>query len=247
MIQDKPGSGIRDVFMRRLEAWRPDILAFPEYYFVGEEFSEVPHSLGQRDEIISQLQEWSASLGCIVVGGSLVENDSGALYNRCHLINKGETIGHYDKIHLFRTEGGGLVSPGTEHRVFEVDGLRIGLLICADVLYPESFVELRKLEPDLIFVPTTSPFKPNEPAEVKFARDIEIFARGAEAADAFIFKVNASGSIIGHPLQGRSLIASPGEILWRIEPENEDKPALILATLRDNKRNPSLDIEVHRP
>lgn len=245
LLQDGPGSGIRPQFMDKLRAEPPDILALPEYYFVASEDDSVMASSFRREIIIEELQKLSSALGCILVGGSIVEHINGGFYNRSYLLDSGLIIGFYDKIHPHDNEGRGLIKEGIEYEVFDVRGTRIGLLICADVLYRGSFENIRGLRPDLIFVPTTSPYKRNESATVKFARDRRIFASGASRSNSIIFKVCASGSIAGHRLQGRSLIASPGKILWRIEPEFEDKAALIIAELSGDMSAPRLDIMVN--
>jgi predicted amidohydrolase len=242
LLQDQPGSNIREIYYSRLKDFAPDIIAMPEYFFVGPAYDNTASSFVIKDELLTQLKKWSSEFNCLLIGGTLVERLGKINFNRCYLLNKGDIIGHYDKIHLFRDEGHGQITPGNEYKVFAIGGLRIGLLICADVLYPDTFRNIRGLKPDLIFIPTTSPNRPDETIEAKFARDIQIFANGAVAADSIIFKVSASGSILKHKLQGRSLIASPGKILWRIDPENEDKPALILSELSGTKTNPILDI-----
>lgn len=245
LLQDRPGSGIRQPFMDKLLAETPDILALPEYYFVAAGDNSVVASSSRCRKIIEELIELSSVFGCVLVGGSVVEHGNGGLYNRSYLLDSGQIIGFYDKIHPFDNEGRGLIKEGTEYKVFDVRGMRIGILICADVLYQGSFENIRGLRPDLIFVPTTSPYRPTESAGVKFARDRRIFAAGADRADSIIFKVCASGSIAGHRLQGRSLIASPGKILWRIEPESEDRTALIIAELGGDSSTPLLDIKVY--
>jgi predicted amidohydrolase len=232
--------------MVRLRDFNPDILAFPEYFFVGSNFDSVAASCVISDEILFRLKQWSSELNCVIVGGSLVEKEGDKIFNRSYLIERGNIIGHYDKIHLFRDEGKGLVLPGTEYRVFEIESAKIGLLICADVLYPDTFRNIRGLGPNIIIIPTTSPFRFGESVENKFARDQEIFGVGADLANAILVKISASGSIIGHRLQGRSLIASPGRVEWRIEPEHEDQPALVTAVLGPDIRNPLLDIAVYR-
>jgi predicted amidohydrolase len=245
LVQDVPGIGLRYEFKEILLYFRPDILAFPEYFLVESDFPDVAASAATRDRNLSWIGNLSIEFDCLVIGGSIVDTENGKNYNRCYLIEKGTVLGHYDKMHLFRNEGQGLISPGNVHRAFQWGDYRIGLLICADVLYPESFQAIGELKPDLIFIPTTSPYKPAESREVKFARDIDIYAKGAAEANAVIFKISASGSIVGHRLQGRSLIAVPGQIRWRVQPENEDQSILVLAVLSGDKRNPSLDIETH--
>lgn len=232
--------------MRKLREFIPDIIAFPEYYFVGSPFIDVTTSHVIHDKMLECLLGWSRQLECIIMGGSLVVKEGARLFNRCYLLNRGKMVGYYDKIHLYRNEGQGLLSPGTEYRVFEIGSVRIGLLICADALLPDSFRNIRGLKPDLLFIPNTSRFRPGESVETKFKRDMDIFSAGASAANTIVIKVSASGVLTGRKLQGRSLIASPGRIEWRIEPHNEDKSALAMATLGGQKTNPLLDIAVYR-
>jgi predicted amidohydrolase len=246
IVQDSPGAGINDYYFRILKESTPDIIAFPEYYFVQPEDKSLIDSSQRKDKILRQLIDWSKEFDCIIIGGSLVEKESGYYYNRSYLLDKDDIVGYYDKIHLFCNEGKGKLSPGLEYKIFTIGDLRIGIIICADVLYPDTFRNLRGLKPDLVFVPTTSPFRSGETHSAKFARDNEIFAIGATLANAVIFKVSACGSIAGHRLQGRSLMASPGKILWRVEPEDEDKSALIISNLSGDIANPLLDIKVHR-
>jgi predicted amidohydrolase len=246
LVQDVPGIGLRESCRKILNNFKPDIIAFSEYFLVSPDNTNTAETFTKRDHNFELIKSWSLEFICLVVGGSIVEQTEGLNFNRCYLIDRGRLIGFYDKVHLYRDEGGGMITPGSEYRVFQWGDLRVGLLICADVLYPESFLALKELRPDLVFIPTTSPYKQDEPPEIKFARDIEIYANGEAVANSILFKVNACGSIIGHRLQGRSLIASPGKILWRIDPADEDKPALILATLNGDEENPLLDIAVYR-
>lgn len=246
MIQDRLGFGMREDFAEILKKDRPNIIAFPEHYFLRPGDDNVIVSAFRHNEIIVQLLEWSLMFDCVIIGGSFVAESNGKLYNRSYIINKGSVTGYYDKIHLFKNEGRGLIKKGSEYKVFELSGLRIGILICADVLYSESFLNIRGLKPDLIFVPTTSPYRENEPAKIKFARDKRLFAQGARLSDSIIFKICAVGGIGKHKFQARSLIASPNNILWRNPPDEEDKSALIMAKLTNLKTNPKLDITVHR-
>ena len=246
LLQDRPGSGIRPSYMEILEEESPDFLALPEYYSVSQDDDSVVTSSFRRNEIVAVLRELSIRLGSVLIGGSLVERIDGSLYNRCYIFDSGEIAGHYNKIHPFDNEGRGLIREGHEYKVFDIRGMRIGILICADVLYPGSFGNIRGLRPDLIFIPTTSPYRPGEKKEQKYARDRRVFASGAAQADCPIFKVCASGEVAGHRLQGRSLIAFPGRIVWRVEPEFEHKSALVIVRMPDLRNRDDLDITVHR-
>lgn len=62
-----------------------------------------------------------------------MEEVEGRYFNRSYILDKCGLTGNYDKIYPFDNEGRGLISPGYEYKVFEIRGLRIGILICADV------------------------------------------------------------------------------------------------------------------
>jgi len=244
ILQDKPGSGIRDDYHKLLLKYPQDIIALPEYYFVDPDDKNVIDSSIRHDEIKAEIKEISEKYSCLLIAGTVVVEENGELYNRSYLCNNGTFIGHFDKIHPFDNEGRGLINPGHEYKVFKFDELRIGVLICADALYPDSFKNIRALKPDLLFIPTTSPYRENETTVEKFERDQKIYASGAMAANSIIFKIGASDKITRHKLQGRSLIAFPGEVIWRIEPENEDKSALVLSECSFDPADPSFKIQV---
>jgi predicted amidohydrolase len=71
--------------------------------------------------------------------------------NSLYAINpKGEIIERYDK--RFCTKGDlEHFSAGEHFSVFEINGVRCGLLICFDVRYPELYREYRKMDVELIF------------------------------------------------------------------------------------------------
>ena len=168
----------------------------------------------------------------------------GKFYNRSYFLDRGNIVGFYDKIHPYKNEGRGLIEKGMEYKVFRYRGLKVGILICADILYPDSYSNIRGLKPDLIFVPTTSPYREDETAQVKYARDKRLFVKGAQITGSSIFKVCASGRIGTKRFQARSLIVTPQGIIWRNPPEDEDKSALIYAELENPQNDPRLDIEV---
>ena len=55
-------------------------------------------------------------------------------------------------------------------------------------------------------------------------RDREIFLRGAREAGAPIVKAGGTGRLFGRPLQGRSLVATPAEIVFRTPFDEEREP-----------------------
>ena len=80
----------------------------------------------------------------------------GAIYNAACLIGRdGRRLANYRKCHLFgdldrRMFRAGASTPA----VVELDGIRVGLLICYDVEFPESVRLLALAGADLVAVPT---------------------------------------------------------------------------------------------
>jgi predicted amidohydrolase len=146
------------------------------------------------------------------------------LFNTCYIFDKGKEIGHYRKINLFYRELG-RITPGIENKVIEVQGIRVGLMICADALSDTAWEGTAKLKPQIIFIPTFSPYK-EETVQSKFIRDEEIYVSGAKFCDCPVIKTCCIGTFKDTRLQGRSLAATPDGIIWRVQPEDEDKPAI---------------------
>ena len=140
-------------------------------------------------------------------------------------------MGFYEKIHLYKHEGKGLVSPGHEYRVIRLNNIRVGLLVCADVLHAGTFSNLKGLRPDLVVIPVTAPLRKHETVENKFARDQKLFVKGAKIVGCPVIKVSSVGKIAGHRVQGRSLVAAPNGIIFRVPLEDEDKPAFKIIDL----------------
>ncbi len=84
------------------------------------------------------------------------ERDGERIYNSVQLLGRdGQSIANYRKTHLFREIDKNAFSPGEKPDVIaELDGWRIGLLICYDVEFPENVRRLALAGADFIAVPT---------------------------------------------------------------------------------------------
>jgi predicted amidohydrolase len=226
LFQGYHGKGVPDSAKREIKKSKSDILCLPEYFFVGSEESSILRSAERHDVHLHYLLELSVSLNCAIAGGTLLKRLNGEFKNRGYFINHGDIIGYYDKIHPYKNEGQGRVKPGSEYRVFDYDGLKIGMLICADVLHRASFYNIRGLNPDFLVVPVTSPSREGETVSEKYDRDEELWVKGARIAGCPIVKVGSVGKIAGRQLQGRSLAANGNGIIFRVLPEDETRPIL---------------------
>ena len=103
------------------------------------------------------LSAWSAAareLGITVVGGCAV-SDRDRLYNSVAVIGPdGVVAGTYRKLHLFGRERDVFTPGDAGLPIFEVGGLRLGVVVCYDLRFPEAVRILALRDVDLVAVPT---------------------------------------------------------------------------------------------
>jgi|GEM_PF-507625 len=140
-----------------------DLVLLPEY-FDGRTGLDVEPDVGCGQDAERFLQTLARTCNVHVIGGSVVVPDGEQTVNRCYVVERGgRIVGHYDKRQLFSTEldcrkaGGGV-------GVFTLGAARVGVLICADLWWPELVRELVG-RVDLICVPARTGVRSREHAE----------------------------------------------------------------------------------
>ncbi|HOO73014.1 MAG TPA: carbon-nitrogen hydrolase family protein [Spirochaetota bacterium] len=225
LCQKPLGTAITRKDIAVLKNFRPHFICFPEYFFVNRylgNHGQTPHNQRMQQKRIEILSRETDS---VVIGGTMPESSGGQLYNTTYVYDRGNFLGKYRKKHLFQPEVG-IITPGDAYAVFSAHGITFGVLICADVFHDSSFMFMKNAGAKIIFSPTFSLIK-NETVEQKFSRDQEIYVRGANISGAVIVKVCGVKSNYKPYLQARSLIAAPGEILYRVRPEEEHTSMII--------------------
>lgn len=123
-------------------------------------FPENPEQLRQWAESLSgaTVRAWAGLAlkhGGYVAGSLLEQDQDGRLYNTAVLVGPRGLVGFYRKMHRFAWETEWL-TPGTRLSLLELQsGVRIGLLICYDLRFPEAVRQLALAGMDLLVVPTT--------------------------------------------------------------------------------------------
>ncbi len=120
---------------------KADLLVLPELFATGYTFvaqNEVNEMAEDRDGPTAVfLNELSLLTGATLVGG-FIEKDEDKIYNSSLIVSEGKIIDTYRKIHLFNKEKL-YFSPGNKpFEVYNVKGVKIGVMICFDWLFPES-------------------------------------------------------------------------------------------------------------
>ena len=220
---------------------RPDFVCLPEYFLIDRATTDFRRAGLSFQESVDYLTKLSEELSVCLVAGTVVEPDEDRLYNTCFVINNGTIVGSYRKRHPVPGELANGISAGDKAVILDVEDTRIALLICGDVFSPELYSELASEEVDIVFVPTTSPYRPDDSLSQKRLRDKQYFVDGARNSLSYVVKTCGVGTIFGRPLQGRSLVAAPWGVLNQVSQPEEQHERLLTTTLdiaeiRDFKR-----------
>ncbi len=190
---------------RKVLEWTADaagqgavLVAFPEMTVTGypiEDLALRDSFARAADRAVERLaaQLVDAGLGeVVVVIGTLGRTPAGRATNRALVLHRGAVVAHYDKHHLpnygvfdeFR-----IFAAGDEQCVIEVDGRRVGLVICEDIWQdggPVSLMDEAVVE--LLLVINGSPYE-----EGKGHVRSELAARRAREVGAPVAYVNMVG------------------------------------------------------
>jgi len=210
---------------------RPDFVCLPEYHLVESKSDDFHRAAIKWRLHLDYYRRLSEELSTCLVGGSIVEPSGNRLYNSSFVFNRGEEVAFYRKQYPMNRESERGISSGDRNSTFVVDGIRIGLMLCSDVFHHELYEQLGKEEVDIIFVPTTSPFRPDDTLSQKEDRDSKYFVNGARSSGSFVVKTCGVGSFFSGRLQGRSLIAAPWGVLSRVEARGEQERRILTETM----------------
>jgi len=181
---------------------------------------------GRDGSAVTRLVTLARETKVAIVAG-FPERDGAAVYNTVALANPDGETQFYRKCHLFGPhEREAFVSGSALSSVFEVGGLRVGLLICYDIEFPEMARSLALAGAELLLVATALPKSgPND----RVSRTM-IPTRALEN-HVFVAYAGLCGQEDGQAYQGGSVIVGQdGEDLARAGLA----PALLLARLHRN-------------
>ncbi len=211
--------------LKKLHGLKSDFLVLPEYLFADASVANHANGLEKSKATLEWLQKLSDSYKGIIIGGSVMLEEDGNIYNATPIVSDSKVVDFYRKRNLTENEKKQKLAAGTEPGVFILGGFRFGVLICADVLNPALIDELAGMGVKLIFAVMNSPYRQETPEDKK-ARDESLFCAPAAKHNLVIAKCCGVGTTFGHRIQGRSLVVTPNGISWRVSPGEEDKEVL---------------------
>ena len=181
------------------------MLVLPELYLPGYNRPDLHASLAQPVDgpWMHRLSAMARASGCGLTLG-FAERAEGTVYNSAVAFGtEGELLGCHRKIQLYGPmERQSFVHGKLQYTVFDLGGLRTGLLICYDVEFPGHVAALRDLGAELILVPTANP------SGFEHVSRTLVPARAHEGR-AVIAYANYCGAEAGLHYGGLSLVAGP--------------------------------------
>ena len=148
-------------------------------------------------EIIQRLSEVSKHV--ILIAGSILVSDSGQLYNRSYVFQRGKLLGYQDKLVPFSRERS-RISPGRVIKIFELNGFSFAVAICYDIDFP-FFAKISAINgANVIFNPSL--------IRHDFHKEWHQYIKSRSLENRMsVVSVNSNGS----PFKGDSIFVSPYE------------------------------------
>jgi len=136
-----------------------DLWVLPELCLSGYELADpvqaeaVSQVAAASDPALARLIRLARTHSATLVGG-FVERAGQCLYNAAFVLTPAGVAGTYRKVHLFGDEPR-LFTPGDlGFPVFELDGWRLGVLVCFDWMFPEAARTLALAGADVLAHPS---------------------------------------------------------------------------------------------
>ncbi len=135
---------------------RADLIVLPElfatcYTFVSKEeaLSLAENNDGETAQFLIKVAQLTES---VIVGG-FIEKDGENIYNSAMIVSENGVIGTYRKLHLYFKEKLWFTPGDKPLKIYKINGVNIGVMICFDWFFPETARTLTLLGADIIAHP----------------------------------------------------------------------------------------------
>ncbi len=131
-----------------------EIVCLPEMWLHKEPLPYIDEVVNSVEYVLSTFSRLAKELNVTIIPGAIYEEDKNDMFVSAYVIAPdGSVVGKQKKVHLFRDEKR-FFKPGTNFEVFEVNGIKLGIMVCYDVAFPESARCLTLRGAELIFNPS---------------------------------------------------------------------------------------------
>lgn len=199
---------------------KPDIVVLPEMWTTA-------YTLHALDKVADQggaktksfLKELAMTFQVNIIGGSVANQKDGKFYNSSFVYSRnGDLVYEYDKLHLvpMLNEHDFLTGGAAVPEVFELEGIKMGLIICYDLRFPEIIRSLALDGAQVLHIVAEWPeARANHWKILQTARAIE--------NQMYVVSANRVGEYDGVAFAGASMAIDPwGEVLFEASDEDEE-------------------------
>lgn len=182
------------------------IAVLPEYFYMPPGGPPTRERLESLTFVEDALREASAACDGALVG-TVPELVEGAMFNTALVVEGGKVVHRQRKVRPTEGEREAGIRPHHDMTTADVQGVTLGVLVCADVLALDLLSQMGALRPDVVAVPVMSRHREDD-----VTRDARTAVFVARAWDLGAYVVKAGGH---HrpPIVGRSLITAPWGVL----------------------------------
>ncbi|MDT8860927.1 carbon-nitrogen family hydrolase [Alkalihalobacillus sp. MEB130] len=202
------------------EEQQPDVLVLPEMWTTAYILPTLEEKVREdKTDTYVFLQQLSATLRVNIVAGSIAVEEDGEIFNRSYIFDReGNLVHTYDKIHLVPMLDEHLYLKGgrSSSKVFELDGRKMGVIICYDLRFPELVRSLALQGAEIVFVVAEWPSARASHWEIlQQARAIE--------NQVYVVSCNRNGTYDEVEFAGRSMVINPwGDIMVKASSTEEE-------------------------
>lgn len=212
---------------------KPDIIILPEMWTTAYQLGDLAQICDKDGMPTNQLIAARAKENRVnIVAGSYASMNDKKMFNTAYVFNRrGNNIAKYQKIHLFKLmEEHKYIESGSNHCIFELDGIKCGIIICYDLRFPELTRKLALEGIKLLFVPAQWP-------AARLDHWVTLLRARAIENQIFIAAVNRAGEDAQDEFQGGSMLINPwGEVIAQCDYKEQIVTAEIdLSIIEDAK------------
>jgi len=177
-------------------------------------------------ETIAVWTSLAHELGVHIAGG-FIERDDAGIYNSAVLIGPDGVIGRFHKAHLWNVEQQIYDRNRDGFPVFETPLGRIGIGICYDAWFPETFRSVALQGADLLVLPANWVPVPEQPEDGLVMANMMCMT-GAHSNNIYVAGISRVGTERDQEFIGSSVIVDPRG--WLLAgPASKDREELVLA------------------
>jgi predicted amidohydrolase len=226
----------RRLSVQAIDQARADVVVLPELvtsgYVFHDKFEAESVAIDRHDSLFDEWAESAARKGALVVAGFCERGDNGHLYNSAAVVDGSGLLAVYRKAHLWDREKLVFTPGDRPPPVLDVHGIKLGVLVCYDLEFPEMTRSLALAGAELVTVPTNWPRSAHPDDERP--HELVMAMAAARANRMVIACCDRTGVERGQAWnEGTSIIGADGWVLATAHPTGTATATVDLAATRD--------------